>query len=209
MASTRFKRIVAPLIPYLTVGVGVLVFRNAWLALLSYHLGMVSVMLISRYKPSLRASFAGSGYLIPVICTALGASAGIALITVWPLLGLNQSAGSYIRSLGLDQRTVPLFFVYFVTVNPWLEETYWRGFLGSDRKRPELNDGLFSGYHLAVIGGVVGPLWLAAAFFCLTAAAWFWRQANRLNGGLLPSMLSHLAADIAVMTVILLALSPA
>jgi hypothetical protein len=170
---------------------------------------MVLVMAISRYKPSLRASFTSGRYLAPLTAAALGAGAGIGLLALWPLLPFGQSAGPYIRSLGLNDRTLPVFFAYFVAVNPWLEETYWRGFLGSAVKRPELNDGLFSGYHLPVLAGVVGPLWLAVAFVCLAATAWLWRQANRINGGLLPSILSHLAGDIAVMIIILSALSPA
>jgi membrane protease YdiL (CAAX protease family) len=91
-----------------------------------------------------------------------------------------------------------VFIVYAIAVNPLLEESYWRGYLGSPAKNITVNDLLFAGYHLLVIGGNIGVIWLIAVFCGLTAAAWFWRQINRINGGLLLSVVFHIAADTSV-----------
>ena len=87
-------------------------------------------------------------------------------------------------------------------VNPWIEEYYWRGYLGSNTKKIILNDLLYSGYHLVVLAGKVEIVWLIVIFFALAVVAWFWRQTNRWSQGMLPSTASHLAADITVMLTI-------
>ncbi|MDP2719654.1 MAG: hypothetical protein Q8P44_07480 [Dehalococcoidia bacterium] len=38
------KKMVSPCIPYLTVGVGLLLFHNAWIAIFSYHAGMLLML---------------------------------------------------------------------------------------------------------------------------------------------------------------------
>jgi hypothetical protein len=87
---------------------------------------------------------------------------------------------------------------YYVLLNPFLEEYYWRGFLGSSAKRPVLNDFLFAGYHLIVLARTLDLIWLVVVFLCLCGAAWFWRQISRITGGLLAAYISHMAADITV-----------
>jgi hypothetical protein len=52
------------------------------------------------------------------------------------------------------------------------------------------------------INGYMQTIWLFVVFFVLTIGAWFWRQMNRLNGGLLASTISHITADITVILTI-------
>ena len=186
----------------MTVGAGVFLFRNAWVALIGYHLAMVLIMLLSGSKPDLKQLAVGRQRRVPLISGALGACAGLLLLGAWSPVGLDGKAGEFARSLGLNGTTWPAFLIYFVIANPWIEEFYWRGFLGSGDRRPVLNDVMFSGYHLLVTAGILGPVWLAPLFVVLTLTAWFWRQADRLGGSLFPSILSHLAADLTVMLVV-------
>jgi membrane protease YdiL (CAAX protease family) len=198
MNSTPFKRFIAPLVPYITVGIGLLVFHNAWAAMLGYHAAMALILFFLKSGINIKQGSQSKTVWIPVIIALIGASAGILLYLLWPHLGIPVEFRSYLRNIGLYGWTWPVFIVYAIAVNPLLEESYWRGYLGSPAKNITVNDLLFAGYHLLVIGGNIGVIWLIAVFCGLTAAAWFWRQINRINGGLLLSVVFHIAADTSV-----------
>ncbi|MFC1943852.1 type II CAAX prenyl endopeptidase Rce1 family protein [Chloroflexota bacterium] len=200
--NTRVKKILPPIIPYITIGIGLLVFHNAWLAILGYHTGMVAVISLSKTGIAMKRAFQCNRYWIPFIAVLAGAGGGILLYILWPLLSVPDDINSYIRSIGLNERTWPVFLAYFILINPLIEEYYWRGYLASVTKGIVVNDLLFSGYHLIVLAGQMETIWLIAVFFGLTIGAWFWRQMNRLNGGLLASTISHITADIAVILTI-------
>ena len=199
MNTWPVRKIVAPVVPYVTVGIGLLVFHNAWAAVLGYHAAMVAFILLSAKGFAVRQAFRGKGYLAPLVSGLAGAAGGLTLYLLWPYLSLPCDISSYLRSVGLNERTLPAFLLYFVLMNPVIEEYYWRGFLGSDVRGITLNDLLFSGYHLIVLGGQLQAVWLIVALLGLTAGGWFWRQMNRVNGGLLASVISHLTADTTVM----------
>ena len=202
MNALLVKRILPPIIPYITIGIGLLIFHNAWLAILGYHIGMVAVLLLSKTGITIKRAFQGNRYWILFITALAGAIGGIFLYILLPLLSAPDDINSYIRSIGLNERTWPAFLAYFILINPWIEEYYWRGYLATVAKRIALNDLLFSGYHLIVLGGQMETIWLFVVFFGLNIGAWFWRQMNRLNGGLLASTISHIMADISVILTI-------
>jgi len=188
------------------VGVGLLIFHNAWVAIFSYHIGMLIMLLLSKPGIPVKQLFKSSNCRIPVMTTTVGAMGGMLLYFLWPWLSVPNDINAYTRNIGLTEETWPLFLAYFVFVNPLIEEYYWRGYLGSSIKRIELNDLLFSGYHLIVIAGKMDIVWLVIVFFIISIGAWFWRQVNRLSQGLLPSMVSHVAGDISVMFIIYIVL---
>lgn len=200
--KTLIRQVLAPAIPYLTIGIGLLLFQSAWIAIFSYHIGILLVVRIAGFRVPVRLVFRGRDYRTLMIAVLLGAGGGLLLYLLWPVLAVPSDIEGYLQSIGLNARTWPIFLVYFVTVNPLLEEYYWRGCLGSQRRRPVLNDLFFSGYHLLVLAGSIGAAWLPVVFLALVAAAWLWRQIDRLAAGLLPSVISHIAGDIAVITVI-------
>ncbi|MFC2038448.1 type II CAAX prenyl endopeptidase Rce1 family protein [Chloroflexota bacterium] len=202
MNTVLTKKIIPPLIPYIAVSIGLLVFHNAWLAMLAYHAGMAAVLLSSKTPLSIRRFFHVKNYRIIFISALAGACGGILLYVLWPFLSVPDDINSYIVGIGLNDETWPLFLAYFILVNPLIEEYYWRGYLASGTRRLTVNDLLFSGYHLIVLGGQMETIWLAAVFIGLAAGGWLWRQLNRINGGLLASVVSHMAGDISVMLVI-------
>ena len=202
MNAPLVKRILPPIIPYVTIGIGLLVFHNAWLAILGYHAGMVAVLSLSKTGITIKRAFQGKRYGILFITALAGAGGGILLYILWPLLSVPDDINSYIRSIGLNERTWPVFLAYFILINPLIEEYYWRGYLAADAKGIAVNDLLFSGYHLIVLAGQMETIWLIVVFFGLTIGAWFWRQMNRLNGGLLASTISHITADVTVILTI-------
>ncbi|MFH1031180.1 MAG: CPBP family glutamic-type intramembrane protease [Chloroflexota bacterium] len=189
-------------VPYLAVGLGLFIFHNTWVAILTYHAAMAAVIFLSKraipFKQVIRTNSFGS-LILPV---AIGAGGGLLLYLLWPLLSVPLSIDAYLQNIGLTATIWPYFIVYYVLVNPVLEEYYWRGYLGSSSNRPVFNDFLFAGYHLIVLAGNVGLVWLVVAFVVLCAAAWYWRQISRITGGLLATTLSHTAADITVILTI-------
>lgn len=194
------KTFIAPFVPYFAVGAGFLVFRNAWAAILGYHLGMVIVILLCRTKIPLKRFFGSNNCKMTLAAASIGASGGIVLYLLWPFLQI--SGGINIQNYGLTGKTWPLFMAYYIGVNPLIEEYYWRGLLGSVSKRIVPNDALFAGYHAIVLAGYIGVTWLALFLVVLSAVAWFWRQVNNSAEGLLPSTVSHIAADVTIILTI-------
>ena len=187
-----------PLIPYIAVGLGLLVFHNAWAAILLYHAGIAAVIFLTKRTVPFKQIFRSTGYKPLILAAAIGALSGVVLYLLWPLLSVPPYINTYMRSIGLTATVWPYFIAYYVLVNPVLEEYYWRGYLGSSAKHPVLNDFLFAGYHLVVLGGKIQGLWLVAVFLILCGAAWYWRQVSRITDGLLAATLSHMAADITI-----------
>jgi hypothetical protein len=192
------KKIVGPVVPYITVVPGLLIFHNAWVTLFSYHIIMIAAVILSREPIKWKEFFRSTNRLIPVITTLIGAAGGIILFLLWPRLEVPSDMNIYLQNIGLTQAAWPFFIGYFVLVNPWIEEYYWRCFLGVDSKTVKLNDVIFAGYHVVILAGKVDFIWLIAVLVILTFAAWLWRQANRICHGLLPSLVSHMAADITI-----------
>ena len=196
------KRILPPFIPYITIGIGLLVFHNAWLAIMSYHVGMVAIFSLSEKGINIKGAFQCKRYWVPLITALAGVGGGILLYILWPLLSVPDDINLYIRSIGLNEQTWPIFIIYFILINPLIEEYYWRGYLASSTKSISLNDLLFSGYHIIVLAGQIETMWLIVVFFALTIGSWFWRQMNKLGGGLLASTVSHITADLTVILTI-------
>ncbi len=197
-----FTSLLCPSVPYLAVGVGLLVFHNAWAAILTYHAGMAAVIFFSKPVAPFKQIIQSATYKLLILSVAIGASGGVLLYLLWPLLSVPPDINIYMRSIGLTAEVWPYFVAYYVLVNPAFEEYYWRGYLGSTVKRPALNDFLFAGYHLIALAGNVDLLWLVVVFLVLCGAAWYWRQISRLTEGLLAATLSHMAADVTVILAI-------
>ena len=176
--------------------------HNAWVAVLAYHFGMIVVILLTKEKFTFRLILKNTNYKLLIVLATMGAASGLVLFALWPFLGIPADITMYLRDIGLTATSWPFFLAYFILVNPWLEECYWRGYLGSDSRRLTLNDIWFSGYHILVLAGNIAVVWLITVFAVLSLAAWFWRQADRWNKGLAASVISHLTADISVMLTI-------
>jgi uncharacterized protein len=193
----------APLLPYLAVCIGLFLVRNAWFTLLGYHVGIILILSVEKQWAQARKLFRMQRILWSLGAILFGALGGGLLYFLWPYLGIHSfNFNASLTKLGLNGRDWIAFILYFSLINPWMEELYWRGYLGSDKRGPILADGYFSGYHLIVLGMYVGLPWLLVSFIVLGVAAWLWRQFARSTGGLLLPVLSHLAADLSLILVI-------
>lgn len=197
--TRKWIHALAPAVPYIAIGMGVLVIHNAWAAVLGYHLGMIFVLFLSGSAVPLKSLFQCRDYRIPVITAVAGSLGGVLLYLLWPLISTAIDLNAALEDIRVTSDTWPVLIPYIILINPWLEEWYWRGYLGSDTKKLTIHDFLFAGYHLLILAGKVEIIWLIIIFVILFCSAWVWRQVNRLNGGLLASTASHLAADASIL----------
>ena len=91
------------------------------------------------------------------------------------------------------------FIAYFALVNPFVEETFWRGYLGSDTRSLHVSDLLYAGFHGLILLGKVRAGSILFALLVLMLAGWFWRQIFREDRGLLAPVLGHMAADLPIL----------
>ncbi len=199
----------APWVPFLTISFGSFILNNAWAALLAYHLGLVLILFLERQGPAARNL--AKGLNLPVLFAALLPSAlsGIGLYFAAPVLGTPSDLGSLLANQGLKGAGWPAFILYYSTVNPALEEWYWRGYLGSRSRSSTISDLCYAGYHPLVLARFAAWPWLILEFVILAGAAWLWRQIARKYDGLLIPLLSHLAADLSlILSIYWLAASP-
>ena len=77
------KKTWAPLIPYITVGLGWLVFRNVWIAVLAYHSGIIAVLIFESEKVSFNLIFKSRNYKILIVTDDLGTAGGLLLFLCW------------------------------------------------------------------------------------------------------------------------------
>jgi hypothetical protein len=188
----------APLVPYLAVLLGLFVVDNVWVAALGYHLGMAGVLAGARGWGQARRLRVGGSVGLAVGLVGGGVLCGVLLHQLWAPLGIPRGLDAALAPLGLTAVTWPAFMLYFCVVNPWLEEVYWRGYLGTPARGPVWNDLLFAGYHVLVLSRFLPwpPLFLALGSVLL--AGWGWRQLARVHPGLCLPAVSHLAVDAAV-----------
>lgn len=195
-------RDISALLPYAAIWLGMHVFHSAWAAILLFHAVILLIIAVSRTKPPLKELVRSSGNRWLFVSVIIGTCSGIALFLLWPLLSVPADIGTYLNGIGLTAYSWPFFIIYYVLMNPFIEEYYWRGWMGSGSKRPVLTDALFGGYHVIVLAPNIGIAWLIPVFVLLSGAGWYWRQTRRVTAGLLTPILSHMAADITIILTI-------
>jgi len=187
--------------PYFTVGLGLHFFHSAWAAIFAYHAGILLLLWAAGFK-----RLSPFRLTIPIwkllSFAGLGAGAGVMLAFLWPYLFVSPALTQTLQQWGLTRMTWPFFIIYFALANPWLEELYWRGWLGSDARPPVPNDAFFAGFHLVILAPFISSAWLIVSFTILVLTGWMWRQIARRSMSLFPAALFHLAADVSILIAI-------
>jgi len=189
----------APILPYFAVWAGLFVFKNAWVTLLGFHLAILLVLIFLHptlpFKTLFKSAKRRHIFLSIIFC----ATSGLGLYLLRDVFSIAPDLQEQLASIGLNTSTWFWFIAYFALANPFLEEYFWRGVLGSDTKKFYIGDLIYAGYHLMVVWNKTHPFSMAFMVFALTLAAWFWRQLYRRDGSLLAPVLGHMVADFSIL----------
>lgn len=191
---------IAPLLAYLAVGMGLFVFHSAWGALLGFHAAIIVSLLIARPAVPRRLLLISRNIKWIFLSVLLCGGSGVALYFLWDIFGFASNFPAQVAALGLNSSNWLAFIAYFTLLNPWLEEYFWRGWLGSKTKSLHASDLLYAGFHALILIGKVRTGSILFGVGILVFAGWFWRQIVReQGGGLLAPVLGHMAADLTIL----------
>ncbi len=210
-------RICGVCIPYAAVGIGLYVFGSAWIAVGLYYGGAIIYIAVTGRKELMAgpATWAGSrptlcarDRRLAIVTCGVFALAGVAAFYLWPVAArADVDLAGFLEAMGLGGRRLAVFAVVFCLLNPAVEEVFWRGCLGDDRRRVSWIDAAFAGYHVPVLVMVMNVGMSAAAFGILCTASWYLRRLRHKSGGLGIGWAAHLLADVSIMTAVLVLLN--
>lgn len=196
----------APVLVYLAVGIGLFLVRNAWSALLLFHLAIIVSVLIAKSKIPIKILCTGHDIKWILLSVLLCGSAGITLYFFWDTFGIASDLATHVEQVGLNSSTWIWFITYFTLANPPVEEYFWRGFLGSTTRNFYISDFLYAGFHGLILLNKVQTSMIAYSLALLILAGWVWRQFARADRGLLAPVLGHMAADFSILMAVYLRL---
>lgn len=179
--------------PYVAVGVFWCWFGNGWMAVLAYHL---QIVLWAGRERQERGRVRAADVAVFVLPCAL---AGPAMWFLLPLI-TTVDLGTWLVTHGLSGMAWTLMVPYFGIVHPVLEQLHW----GPLRRRTAVSHFCFAGYHMLVLFSLLRMEWLMVCFVVLAGVSVLWGYLSRRTGGILLPVLSHMAADSAIVVVALL-----
>lgn len=188
-----------PVLPYLAVGIGLFHIRHALAALLGFHFAIVLCLVMARSSIPVRTLFQSNHLRWALLSLGLCGSSGLSQYFFWSYFGVVTDLSARVEAIGLTRTTWPVFITYFVLVNPWVEEYFWRGYLGSPSRGLYPSDVLCAGFHGLILMGKMQFFAVLYSLIVLVLAGWFWRQLARADGGLLAPVLGHMAADFTIL----------
>lgn len=191
--------LLAALVPYAAVLIGMYAFRSAWLSVLLYHLGVIAFMMIRRPSNPWKTLWAGTGNPLILPAVVVCALAAPVVYFMWPLFQPSETVlPEWMARFGLTGMAWLLFIPYFSIAHPILEEIHWRRLAPVRFVGLCWQDLLFAGYHIVVLCQLIYWPWLFLVFGILTGSSVFWRWAAARFGGYGLPVLTHAAADAGV-----------
>jgi membrane protease YdiL (CAAX protease family) len=188
------------ILPYLAVILGVFYFKSGLFAVLLYHLILlICIVGINRSKALKLIKSGFNRHIGPLICLG-GLLPGVVIFFLWPIAKLESvDLAQLMESVNLTNTSFMVFALYACFVNPFLEESFWRGCFKKGTSLPNPIDALFAGYHTIVLVPVVKPIFVLLSFMALMCVGWIFRNIYRLTGGLAIPLLTHIVADISIL----------
>jgi hypothetical protein len=197
--EASFVRPIALIAPYIAVSLGLFVAHSAWVAWLGYQLAMLAILSFDRQWHHAPTLVGRQLFWWSAAAAMLTACAGVGVYVLAPLFNVSGTIAARSTAVGLSGGAWLPFIVAVALTNPWLEEVYWRGYLGSGSPGLTPADVWFGGYHVLLVVGFLSPWWFVPVLVVLSAVSWGWRQITRISGGLAVSAMSHLAADVSIL----------
>ena len=192
----------ATILPYLAVWAGLFYFKNAWFTLIGFHIAILLALSAARPNIPINILFKSKYPKWIIASVLLCGGSGLALYFLWDVFDVANDLPLQLRSIGLTSSSWPVFIAYFALVNPFVEEYFWRAYLGSAAKGFHIGDLVYAGYHGLILINKVHPASIFLALACLAFIGWVWRQMVRKDGGLLAPVLGHMAADFTILLTI-------
>jgi hypothetical protein len=193
-------RWLAAALPYAAVLAGLYLAHSAWAAMLGYQALMLAY--VWRYRPP-DPGVSGPRHRLdawlPALMVVASVLVGLPIRLLWAWFGEHEDLTATLRGWGLTPATWWWFAAWLCLFNPWLEQRFWRGLLGSPSRRLAPTDAWFAGYHLLVVLPVLYWPWLPIVFAGLVAASWWWRQVIRLEGRYRLATIAHFLADASIL----------
>ncbi len=201
MKTARLK-LISALVPYVAVLIGLYVLKNAWIAIGLYHFGIIVFLIAGDRNSLLKRVCTGWNSTMATVGIVMSVMIFPIIFFFWGQMQLeSMPLKSALANFGLHGTSWFFFMIYFSTVQPFLEELYWRGYLENNRKYFSWTDFAFAGYHIFVLAWFIKLPWLVIAFVVLIVAAYLWRYiASKLEGLVVP-LLSHIVADVSIIAV--------
>ena len=190
------------ILPYLAVWAGLFFVKNAWFALIAFHAAILLALAAIRPVVPINILFKSKSAKWILFSVLFCSTSGIGLYFLWDVFGVAANLPAQLQTLGLNSLSWFPFITYFSLVNPFLEEYFWRGVLGSSTKKLYVGDLIFAGYHTMILWGRVNSLSIVFAVIILVSAGWLWRQLSRKDHGLLAAVLGHMVADLSILLTI-------
>ena len=186
--------------PYLVVILGVFFFKNGFFAVLLYHLILLICIIRINRSQALKLLLSGFQRYIGLLICLSGLLPGVVIFLLWPTAKLESvDLAQLMKSVNLTDTSFTVFALYACLINPFLEESFWRGCFKPGSWIPNPIDALFAGYHAIVLIPVVKPIFVLLCFMALMFVGWIFRNIYRLTGGLAIPLLTHIVADIAIL----------
>lgn len=203
-------RVCGVCIPYAAVGIGLYVFGSAWIAVGLYYGGVIIYIAATGHKDLMAGLPAWAGNLrilrardrrLAIVTCGVFALAGVAVFYLWPVaVRADVDLAGFLEAMGVGGWRFAIFAVVFCLLNPVVEEVFWRGCLGDDRRGVSWIDAAFAGYHVPVLLMVMNVGMSAAAFAVLCTTSWCLRRLRHKSGGLGIGWMAHFFADVSIMT---------
>lgn len=185
--------------PYLAVFLGVFYFKNALFALLLYHLTLSICIIEINGVTALKLIKSDPIWHISRLICLSGLLSGVVIYFLWPIAKLESiNLAQLMESVNLKNTSFMFFALYVCFVNPFLEESFWRGCFKPGSWAPRYIDALFAGYHAIILVPVFKPVFVLLSFTALMCVGWIFRNIYRMTGGLAIDLLTHIIADIAI-----------
>lgn len=198
------RKWLAPILPYLALWLGLFFYKSAWLTLVGFHITILFTLFLFRPNIPINILLKSRDPKRILISILFCAASGIGLYLLWNSFGVAKDLSEQLQSIGLNASSWFAFIAYFSLFNPFIEEYFWRGFLGSNSRKPVISDLTYAAYHALVLWGRLNPFAILFAVIILTSAGWIWRQIVREDEGLLAAVLGHMAADFSILLTIYL-----
>ncbi len=223
--DSKFRLVLALLLPTVLVGVGIRGLHHAVAAFVLYIVGgcLVGPWWILGARP-LRGhqgwTFRGVGgdrlWMHAGAWLVIGAGLVGLYLLLSPWLLDPAEVAARLESLGWPRQGQAFLLVGFVLVVPVAEEWWWRGQAlprcrraFGDRKGIGVSVLAFSAYHVVVLGELYEPSSVMIRMIAIAGGGWIFSGMAAHTQGWRWSWSSHFAADLAIVAAFLLLVAPA